>query len=87
MKFSLRALSLGTRCSFRLAFSLPEGEQTLTALEGMAGDGAVRECTVVLVYTTCAGVVEPLIGSRGTNTDVFTTDLLAPEVVDDSGVL
>src|SRR5258708_7146755 len=84
-EFSLRILGLGRRDPFGLAFSLPEVERTLTAFvfEVVAGVRVVREGKVALLFTTCSGVVEPLMGSRGTNTGVLTTDLF----VDDSGVL
>ena len=83
IEFSLRALGLGTR----LVFSLPEVEQTLTVLKVVTGERVVREGTVALLSTTCAGVVEPLMGSRGMNNGTLNTDLFAPEIVDDSGVL
>ena len=86
-EFSLRTLGLGTRDSLNVAFSFLEVERTLTVFEAVAGERAVREGIVALLFTTCAGVVEPFIGSRGTNTGVFTTDLLAPGVADNSGVL
>jgi len=86
MEFSLRVLGFGTRDSFSVAFSLPEVERTLTVFEVVTGERAVREGTVALLFATCAGVVEPLIGSRGTNTGVLTTGLLAPESVDESGM-
>ena len=87
VEFSLRVFDLGMRDSFRMAFSLPEVERTLTVFEVVTGEGAVREGMVALLLETCAGVVEPLIGSRGTNTGVFTADLFEPEVVGDSGLL
>ena len=86
-EFSLSVFGLGTRDSLGVAFSLPEVVRTLTTLEVVTGEGAAREGMVALLFVTCAGVVEPLMGSRGTNNGVLTTDLLAPEIVDDSGVL
>ena len=81
-EFSLRVLGLDTRDSLGAEFSLPEVGRTLTVFV-LTGDRAVREGIVALLFATCSGVVEPLIGSRGTNTGGFTADLL----VDDSGVL
>ena len=83
--FSLRVLGLGIRDPFGLEFSLPEVERTLTVFvfEAVAGDKVVREGKVALLFATCSGVVEPLIGSRGTKTGVFPIDLF----VEDSGAL
>ena len=42
----------------------------------------MRDDKVALLFTTCSGVVEPLMGSRGTEAGVPTVNLF----VDDSGV-
>lgn len=82
-EFSLRVLGLGRRDSFGLVFSFPEVERTLTVFEAVTGGRAVRVGKVALLFATCSGVVDPMMGSNGTKTAVLMTDLL----VDDSGVL
>lgn len=86
MEFSSRTLGLGTRDSFKPIFSLREVERALV-FGVVTGDRAVREGMVALLLATCAGVVDPLIGSSGTNTGVFVIDLFALETAEDSGVL
>ena len=81
-ELSSGVLSLNTRNSFGVEFSLPEVGRTLTVFV-LTGDSTVREGMVALLFAACPGVVEPLIGSRETNAGVFTADLL----VGGSGVL
>lgn len=57
-------------------FSLLEVEWTLRLFEGVMGDRAVQEGKIALLFATRSRVVKPLIGFRGTNTDVLVTNLL-----------